>query len=83
MGYAFHTGALLEGADVIKVFDRIEDCVAQADEVDGKYLQFEGGVSVSAVAISGIYALSEKANKTPNVKAVSWVLLCCLFFFDW
>ena len=28
--------------DVNKIYERIEDVVAQADEVDGKMLQFEG-----------------------------------------
>merc|ERR1719317_1385241 len=34
-------GAKLDG-DLAKFFDRIEDAVVQADEVDGKMLQFEG-----------------------------------------
>ena len=28
--------------DVNKIYERIEDVIAQADEVDGKLLQFEG-----------------------------------------
>ena len=35
------------GADGSFAFDRIEDAVVQADEVDGKYLQFEGGLSIT------------------------------------
>jgi Oligosaccharyltransferase subunit Ribophorin II. len=29
------------------MFDRIEDIIVQADEIDGKYLQFEGGLSTT------------------------------------
>ena len=29
------------------IFERIEDAVVQADEVDGRMLQFEGGLSIT------------------------------------
>lgn len=37
-GYAFLVSAEI-GGDVKKMFDSIEDIIAQADEVDEKYLQ--------------------------------------------
>jgi oligosaccharyltransferase complex subunit delta (ribophorin II) len=62
LGLAFHTAALLEG-DLSKFFDRIEDAVVQADEVDGKLLQFEGGLSVTSVVLTGAANLATKAKK--------------------
>ena len=70
MGYAFHTALLLTG-NLKPYLDRIEETVAQADELDGRFLQIEGGLSVTALAISGIYSLADKANQTPSIKAVS------------
>lgn len=62
LGLAFHTASLLEG-DLTKFFDRIEDAVVQADEVDGKLLQFEGGLSVTSVILTGAANLAIKAKK--------------------
>jgi len=65
LGLAFHTASLCEG-DLSKFFDRIEDAVVQADEVDGKLLQFEGGLSVTSVVLTGAANLAIKAkNKLP------------------
>ena len=42
-GYAFNlAAAALDAKDAKDIFDSIEDAVVQADEVDGKMLQFEG-----------------------------------------
>merc|ERR1712142_1318263 len=57
LGLAFHTSAMLDG-DLSKFFDRIEDAVVQADEVDGKMLQFEGGLSVTSVVLTGAAKLA-------------------------
>jgi oligosaccharyltransferase complex subunit delta (ribophorin II) len=65
--YALHAVAHLRG-DLKPFIDRIEDIVAQADEVNGEYLQYEGGLSVTARVISGIYSLAEKMNNTPPMK---------------
>ncbi|KAK3583197.1 hypothetical protein CHS0354_025714 [Potamilus streckersoni] len=65
-GYAFLVAAEL-GGDVSKFFDSIEDIVAQADEVDDKYLQFEGGLFVSALVLDGAYQLAEKVKKAPTI----------------
>ena len=41
-GYAFNLAAVaLDAKDAKVIFDLIEDAVVQADEVDGKMLQFE------------------------------------------
>lgn len=43
----FHIAALL-GPGGSFALDKIEDAIVQADEVDGKYLQFEGGLTVTS-----------------------------------
>jgi len=62
LGLAFHTASLLEG-DLAKFTERIEDAVVQADEVDGKMLQFEGGLSVTSVLLTGAAKLAVKAGQ--------------------
>uniref|UniRef100_A0A8D8LI08 Dolichyl-diphosphooligosaccharide--protein glycosyltransferase subunit 2 n=1 Tax=Cacopsylla melanoneura TaxID=428564 RepID=A0A8D8LI08_9HEMI len=64
LGYALHIAALL-GQEGSFMLDRIEDIIVQADEVDGTYLQFEGGLSTTALIVSGIYQLSQGLNKAP------------------
>ncbi|XP_054265944.1 dolichyl-diphosphooligosaccharide--protein glycosyltransferase subunit 2-like [Macrosteles quadrilineatus] len=66
LGYAFHIGAVA-GGDVNVIFNRIEDAIVQADEVDGKFLQFEGGLSITALIVSGAYKLAAVANKPPPI----------------
>ncbi|XP_013402149.1 dolichyl-diphosphooligosaccharide--protein glycosyltransferase subunit 2 [Lingula anatina] len=66
LGYAFLAATQLSG-DVSKFFDRIEDVVAQADEVDDKYLQFEGGLFTTSVVIDSAYKLATKVNKAPTI----------------
>ena len=61
LGLAFHTAALLSG-DLSKFFDRIEEAVVQADEVNGEMLQFEGGLSVTSVVLTGAAKLAVKAK---------------------
>ncbi len=41
----------------------MEDALVQADEVDGRMLQFEGGLSVTSVVLTGAAALTKKAEK--------------------
>jgi len=62
LGLAFHTASLLDG-DLSKFTDRIEDAVVQADEVDSKMLQFEGGLSVTSVVLTGAARLAVKAKQ--------------------
>lgn len=47
MGHAFHIAAEL-GAAGSFAFKNIEEAIVQADEVDGQFLQFEGGLSVTS-----------------------------------
>ncbi|BFZ21356.1 hypothetical protein BsWGS_24394 [Bradybaena similaris] len=65
-GYAFLAASELTG-DVSKFVDNIEDVIAQADEVDDKYLQFEGGLFVTSLVVDGAYRLAEKTKKAPAV----------------
>ena len=46
LAQTFHLAAVLGNEGKFAV-DRIEDAIVQADEVDGKYLQFEGGLSIT------------------------------------
>jgi len=64
LGLAFHTASLLgPGTDLAKFTERLEDAVVQADEVDGKMLQFEGGLSVTSVLLTGAARLALKAKQ--------------------
>uniref|UniRef100_F1KX96 Dolichyl-diphosphooligosaccharide--protein glycosyltransferase subunit 2 n=1 Tax=Ascaris suum TaxID=6253 RepID=F1KX96_ASCSU len=69
LAHGLNAAALLDKANAEKFLNRIEDIVGQADDVDGKYLQLEGGLSVTAMGVYGIYALADKVNKSPNVKS--------------
>lgn len=64
LGYAFHAASVL-GGNLTPFMDRVEDAVVQADEVGGEHLQFEGGLSVTATIVSGIYRLAEASKKAP------------------
>lgn len=72
LGYAFHVAAILDG-DVKTIFDRIEDAIVQADEVDGKMLQFEGGLTVTNLILTGAYKLSTKVGKAPPISKMQSV----------
>lgn len=45
----------------------IEGAFAQADEVDGKLLQFEGGLSITALVVNGAFKLSASLKKPPAI----------------
>ncbi|XP_006611989.1 dolichyl-diphosphooligosaccharide--protein glycosyltransferase subunit 2 [Apis dorsata] len=64
LGYAFHIASDF-GTNGMFAFDRIEDAIIQADEVDGQYLQFEGGLSVTSFLVNGIFKLSNTLKKKP------------------
>jgi len=50
LGYTFHIAADI-GTPAMFAFDHIEDAMIQADEVDGQYLQFEGGLSITSMIL--------------------------------
>lgn len=62
LGYAFHIASELGGGAAF-VADRVEDAIVQADEVDGKMLQFEGGLSITALVVTGIFRVTNIFKK--------------------
>ncbi|KAJ8968706.1 hypothetical protein NQ314_002161, partial [Rhamnusium bicolor] len=68
IGHALHAASLLGNAGKF-VHDRIEDVVVQADEIDGKLLQWEGGLTTTSLLITdklANYLLSRKTVQTPK-----------------
>jgi hypothetical protein len=55
--------------DLAALVERVEDALVQADEVDGRMLQFEGGLSVTSVVLTGAAALTKKAEININKKS--------------
>uniref|UniRef100_A0A0A9XIM1 Dolichyl-diphosphooligosaccharide--protein glycosyltransferase subunit 2 n=1 Tax=Lygus hesperus TaxID=30085 RepID=A0A0A9XIM1_LYGHE len=66
IAYALHIATHL-GPEGLFAFDRIEDVLVVADEVDGKFLQFEGGLSITALVISGTFGLADVLKKDPPI----------------
>ncbi|KAK9505381.1 hypothetical protein O3M35_009455 [Rhynocoris fuscipes] len=64
IGYTLHIAAQFD-ANGVFAYDRIEDAIVQADEVDGKYLQFEGGLSITTLLVSGALKLCEAVKDKP------------------
>lgn len=73
LGLAFNIAASVGGSEASAVFDRVEDAVVQADEINGKILQFEGGLSVSSNIVTGAYILSKVVGKTPPISKMQAV----------
>jgi len=65
-GYAFLAASRLSG-DLKKIYDLIEDVIAQADEIDEIFLQFDGGLLTTAIVVDGAYKLAEAAKKAPTL----------------
>ncbi|CAF2063713.1 unnamed protein product [Rotaria magnacalcarata] len=61
-GYALLTAAQLSPAIAKTYADTINDLVQQADEVDGHLLQYEGGISTTALVFNAFYEVAEKAG---------------------
>ena len=70
---AFTLASNLGKSDGATIFDRIEDAIVQADEINGKNLQFEGGLSVSSQVITGAYALAKTVGKAPPISKLQSV----------
>uniref|UniRef100_A0A182XZI5 Dolichyl-diphosphooligosaccharide--protein glycosyltransferase subunit 2 n=1 Tax=Anopheles stephensi TaxID=30069 RepID=A0A182XZI5_ANOST len=62
LGHAFAVAAELGSAGTF-AYDRIEEAFVQADEVDGKMLQFEGGLSITALIVNGAFKLATTLSK--------------------
>uniref|UniRef100_A0A2M3YZ40 Dolichyl-diphosphooligosaccharide--protein glycosyltransferase subunit 2 n=1 Tax=Anopheles braziliensis TaxID=58242 RepID=A0A2M3YZ40_9DIPT len=62
LGHAFALAAEL-GPSGAFAYERIEEAFVQADEVDGKMLQFEGGLSITALIVNGGFKLASSLNK--------------------
>ncbi|XP_072376841.1 dolichyl-diphosphooligosaccharide--protein glycosyltransferase subunit 2 [Diabrotica undecimpunctata] len=56
LGQAVHAASLL-GDNGKFALDRVEDIVVQADEVDGKLLQWEGGLTTTSLLLTGLFRL--------------------------
>ncbi|XP_053962532.1 dolichyl-diphosphooligosaccharide--protein glycosyltransferase subunit 2 [Anastrepha ludens] len=78
LGYAFNVASEL-GTGAAFVADRVEDAVVQADEVDGKMLQFEGGLSITALVVNGIFRVSNIFNKPAPINAEQAVKFATYF----
>ncbi|XP_030376060.1 dolichyl-diphosphooligosaccharide--protein glycosyltransferase subunit 2 [Scaptodrosophila lebanonensis] len=68
LGYAFNVAVEL-GESGAFVANRVEDAIVQADEVDGKLLQFEGGLSITALIINGAFGVTKAYNKPAPITA--------------
>jgi oligosaccharyltransferase complex subunit delta (ribophorin II) len=55
--YAFQAAVLATGS-VAKIQELIEDVLAQADEIDDKFLQFESGLYTTALVFDSAYKLA-------------------------
>lgn len=78
LGYAFSVSSEL-GPSASFIADRIEDAIVQADEVDGKLLQFEGGLSITALIINGAFKTASTFNKAQPISADQAVKLSNYF----
>ena len=74
VGYAFQIAAAIDGSDAAKaMLALVGDVIVQADEVDGKMLQFEGGLSVTSMVVSGAYKVAAKVGKAPAISKMQAV----------
>jgi len=61
---SFMAASVLPDSPELKpIVSMVEDIVAQADEVNNEYLQFEGGLSVTSKVVTGIIALGAQQNQ--------------------
>uniref|UniRef100_U5EVZ5 Dolichyl-diphosphooligosaccharide--protein glycosyltransferase subunit 2 n=1 Tax=Corethrella appendiculata TaxID=1370023 RepID=U5EVZ5_9DIPT len=79
LGHAFFIAAELGSTHGSVIYDRIEDAIVQADEVDGKMLQFEGGLSITALIVNGALKLSSTLGKPSPLNAEQAVKFSAYF----
>lgn len=61
---SFLAASVLPDSPALKsIVSMVEDIVAQADEVNSEYLQFEGGLSVTSKVVTGILALGDQQKQ--------------------
>lgn len=58
LGHALHASTFIGPAGKFAL-DRVEDVVVQADEVDGRLLQWEGGLTTTSLLLTGLLRLRE------------------------
>lgn len=78
LGHAFAVAAEL-GPSGAFAYDRVEEAFVQADEVDGKMLQFEGGLSITALIVNSAFKLSTSLNKPAPINAEQAVKFAAYF----
>lgn len=59
--------------------ERVEEAFVQADEVDGKMLQFEGGLSITALIVNSAFKLSTGLKKPAPINAEQAVKFATYF----
>lgn len=80
LGLAFNlAAATLSKSEASSIFDRVEDAVVQADEINGNMLQFEGGLTASSNVVTGAYNLAKTVGKAPPVGKIVAVKLANYF----
>ncbi|XP_013108169.1 dolichyl-diphosphooligosaccharide--protein glycosyltransferase subunit 2 [Stomoxys calcitrans] len=72
LGYAFNVASEL-GPAASFIADRIEDAIVQADEVDGKLLQFEGGLTITSLIINGAFRTTKTFGSALPIDGVQAV----------
>ncbi|XP_066246189.1 dolichyl-diphosphooligosaccharide--protein glycosyltransferase subunit 2 [Euwallacea similis] len=75
LGHALHLAALLGNSGKF-ITERIEDIVVQVDEVDGKLLQWEGGLSTTSLIITGLlkFPAGNSLNQIQADKLANYLL---------
>ena len=68
-GYALLTGAKLSQPVAKFYASTINDLVQQADEIDGRILQYEGGVGVTAMVFNAFYEVAQRAGESVKIDA--------------
>lgn len=67
VGHALHAASFIGAAGKF-ASDRVEDIVAQADEVDGRLLQWEGGLTTTSLLLTGALRL-QNAKPLTQIQA--------------